>query len=97
MRDLIDSTEFWVAMTVVAILKLRTSPRLGWWGRVLTVVTSVGCALIFTSPTVAYFGLDSETYTIAVAALWALTGEHLTRQVLGLTIEDVIRFWRGKR
>lgn len=97
MRDLIHSAEFWLAMVVVSIVKLRASPHLTPFGRVLTVAAAVGCALIFTDPVLTYLALDEESYRTGVAALLALTGEHVARQFLGTTLIDLVNAWKGKK
>ena len=97
MRDLIESVEFWIAMVVVSLIKLRASPQITPLGRVLTVATAVGCALVFTEPVLTYLALDAQAYRTGVAALLALTGEHITRQLLGVTLSDIFGAWRGKK
>lgn len=97
MRDLIHSVEFWVAMAVAILIKMRASPKITRVGRAMSAAIAVGCALVFTEPTLAYLSLESDSYTIAVAALWALTGEHIARQFLTMTLADLVAFWRGEK
>ncbi|KIC39353.1 hypothetical protein [Leisingera sp. ANG-M7] len=97
MRELITSLEFWIAMAAAIALKLRASPTITCFGAIATTVSAVACALVFTQPLVAWLDLDGETYTYAVSALIALTGEHISRQILSLGIEDAFRLWRGKK
>lgn len=96
MRDLFTSLEFWVAVAVAVILKLRTSENLTIFGALITTVTGVGSALVFTHPAAAYLSLDTATYGPAIAALIALTFEHIARHILRLSPTDIIKAWRGK-
>lgn len=96
MLDLVSRVEFWVAMAFAVLIKLRASPTLTRVGAVLTTVAAVTGALVFTKPITAWMGLDAETMQFAVAALVALTCEHVARLVLNTTIADAVKMWRGK-
>lgn len=96
MRDLIISVEFWAAMALAAFIKLRASPKLTFVGAAVTIVTAVLAALVFTKPLLAWLELSGDIYIAAVAALVALSAEHLARQVLDLKLIDLIKAWRGK-
>lgn len=96
MMDLIRSVEFWVAMVLAAMIKLRASPTITASGAFCTVSAAVAAALVFTQPILDRLSLDGETYAAGVAALVALTAEHLARQVLDLRLVDLIKAWRGK-
>lgn len=96
MRDLFTSLEFWVAVAFAVILKLRTSENLTIWGALVTTTTGVGSALVFTHPAADYLSLDVATYSPAIAALIALTFEHLARHMLRLSPLDLLKAWRGK-
>lgn len=90
MRDLIVSIEFWIAMALAVVLKLRASPTITVFGAITTTIAAVSSALIFTDPVLEWLNADRETYTYAVAALVALTGEHLMRQLLTMKLADLI-------
>lgn len=96
MPDLFFRIEFWIAMVFAIIIKLRASPTITWIGAILTTVSAVSGALIFTEPLTEYLALNGEGVTFAVAALVALSCEHVARIVLNTTLADFIRMWRGK-
>jgi hypothetical protein len=96
MRDLIFSVEFWAAMALAAFIKLRASPRLTVVGAAVTVVTAVLAALVFTLPLLDWLDLSGDIYVAAVAALVALSAEHIARQIMDMKIIELIRAWRGK-
>ena len=95
MHELIRSLEFWVAVALASIIKLRASPSLNFVGALSTVIVSVLAALVFTPPVLDRFGLSGEIYTAATGALVALTAEHLARQMLMANILEIIKAWRG--
>ena len=88
--------EFWVAMMVALMLKLRASPPMSVQATAGTVVTGVGSAVLFTSPLVDVLGVDSNVFRDAVAALVFLTAEQASRAILSLTLADVVKIWKGK-
>lgn len=96
MSDLWASVEFWMAMLAASLIKLRASHKLTFWGSVLTIVTAVAAALVFTVPLINYLELTGDVYRNAVAALVALSAEHVARQVMDVKLSDIIRLWRGK-
>lgn len=96
MKHLLQSAEFWVAVSVAVVLKLASSDSITPFGALATTVTAIGSALVFTAPVVTYLALDPATYSTATAALIALTFEHLARQLLRLRLVDLIKAWRGK-
>lgn len=96
MKDLLTSVEFWLAMLFASAIKLRASPTISLPSALITIGAAVASALIFTAPILDWLSLDGETYAAAVAALVALTAEHLSRQVLTLRLVDLLRAWRGK-
>lgn len=96
MRELLISVEFWLAMAAAAFIKLRASPKLSVGGAIATVVTAVLSALVFTRPLLDYLELSGDVYVAAVAALVALSAEHLARQILDMKLTEIIRAWRGK-
>lgn len=96
MRDLLISVEFWVAVTLATVVKLRASRNMSRWMVIVTILTATGSALVFTKPVLNWLDLDGETYTAGVAALVALTAEHLMRQLLEIRIVDLLKAWKGK-
>ena len=97
MRLLLADLGFWVAVAVAVALKIKASPTVSPIGAVVTVLIALGAALIFTQPIVVFLALDGAVYTNAVAALVALSAEHLSRQILDLKIMELIAAWRGKK
>jgi len=96
MSDLIQSIEFWVAMIAASLIKVRASPRITFWGAVITVFCAVTSALVFTMPLMDWLELTGDIHVAAVAALVALSAEHFARQILDLKLIELIRAWRGK-
>ena len=97
MNDLILDPAFWIATLVAVVVKIRASPRAGFINACITTLVAVGSALVFTNPVLRYLELSPDDYAPAVAALVALTAEHLARQIVGIRIVDLIAAWRGKR
>lgn len=97
MKELLISVEFWVAMFLAVVLKLGSSPKISSRSAAIASATAVASALIFTQPIVDMLELSSETYTYAVAALVALSAEHVARQILTLSLSDLVAIWRGKK
>lgn len=84
-------------MALASMLKLRASPRITPFGAVFTIAVAVLSALVFTRPVMQWLNISQEPYNIAaVAALIALSGEHIARQLMELKIVDLLRAWRGK-
>jgi len=96
MRELWNSLEFWVAMAVVALIKITASKNLPWVTAAASVAVAVGSALVLTGPCIAYFELDPASATIPVAVLIGLTGEQTARQIQSIPIKEAIAAWRGK-
>ena len=91
---------FWLSVGGATVVKLLTSPYAGFIRALATVVAAVFSAYFFTSPAMAALGLDPETYTTAMAAIMALTGEGVMRFVIGMSNDpakllDWVRAWRG--
>ena len=96
MLDLIRSFEFWVAMVAAVLLKLRASPKITPFGAIFTIATAVAAALVFTQPVVQALKITGQNYEIGIAALIALSAEHLARMILETKLADLIAAWRGK-
>lgn len=95
-RELLVSVEFWVAMVFASVIKISASPRLTIKGSIITILAAVTAALIFTAPLIDFLELSGDIYVSAIAALVALSAEHLARQIIDLDIKALIRVWRGK-
>lgn len=95
MLDLIRNFEFWVAMTFAILIKLRASPTITVVGSVVTTIAAIAGALVFTDPVISYLELGTQ-FRVPVAALLALTSEHLARMVLNTSVADIINIWRPK-
>jgi hypothetical protein len=96
---------FWLAVIGAAGVKLFTSEYTGFLRALTTVVAAVFAAYFFTTPVMTLLGLDPETYTTAMAAIMALTGEGLMRWIMGVSdslpsdpskIVDLFKRWTGK-
>lgn len=96
MRDLFLSFEFWVAMLFAVVMKLRASPSLTKVSAAITTLAAVSGALVFTGPAHAWLGLAGDGSKAAVAALVALTCEHVARLLMQMSIKDALDLWRGK-
>lgn len=96
MFDLVRSVEFWVAMIFAVFVKVRASKKITVLGAAFTIATAVLSALVFTGPLLDWLDLSGETYVAAVAALVALSAEHIARQLMETRVVDLIRAWRGK-
>lgn len=95
MKDFWSSGEFWLALAVAVVIKLRWSERLHWYSALLTIFVAVGSAFVLTNPFLDWRNLDAETYGPAVGALIALTAEHAARKLLTMKIEDWLKLLRG--
>lgn len=88
---------FWAAIGGAILVKLLTVKRLSFWQVCVTTISALFFAVVFTAPAIHWWDLAPSTYEPAVAALFALFGEHLARLVLqSQSIADLIKAWRGK-
>ena len=88
--------EFWVAIVVAVVVKLSTSARLGFWGRLASTVVAIGSAYAFSHPIAEWLGLN----LILIAALVTLSSEAVMRTVLHMVhdpeqLKELFRIWRG--
>ena len=97
MGDLIQRVEFWVAMGFAVIVKVSSSPSINPWRAAASIFVAITSALVGTWPLVDWLQLDPEIYAPFIAALVALTSEHLSRQVLRTNLTDLLAAWRGKK
>lgn len=70
--------EFWIAVAIAVIVKMRASPRLGPFSVLSAIVVAVGAAYV-ASPTIAEYMHISEN---VAAAFTALVAESAMRLVL---------------
>lgn len=91
------SADFWVAIAVALLVRIRTSRGLRPWQVLTSAAIAVGAAWVATPLLVARTWLDVPVS----AALIALTAEGLMRRVL-IALDDprqaiaLWRAWRGK-
>lgn len=90
MREIASTVEFWVAMVLAIAVKIGTSERLSPLKVLITIVTSVTAALVFTIPVADALNIDSQSGRYAVAALIGITFESISRQLVVITLGDVI-------
>ena len=89
--------EFWIAVGVAVIVKIKTSQRITPLQALMTIAVSVGAAYVATDWVASVSGMSEAV----AAALVALTAEGVMRWVLSLsdnpqTALDWIKAWRGK-
>lgn len=81
---------FWFSAIGAAIMRVMISPKLPLIQSIITVFAALFCAMVFTDPVLHWLALERTTYSTAVTALVALTGDHAARWLLG-TISDPSR------
>lgn len=86
------SPEFWVAVAVAVLVKIRTSERLTFWQVITTVAVAVGSAYVAAGWVADRFGVSEAI----AAALVALTAEGLMRWIIIASGDPIkaIREWR---
>lgn len=87
--------DFWLAVAVAIIVKVKTSKRLGPWQVATTIFVAVGAAYVGTEFTVERTGVPEAV----AAALVALTAEGVMRWLL-MAVDDpatAISLWREWR
>ena len=88
--------EFWAAVLLAVIIKLKTSSRLGLWGTITAIASALLSAYAFAEPLSRWLGFSE----IIVAALIALTGEGLMRYILIVVnnpeeLKEWLRLWKS--
>ena len=78
-----------------------TSPRVTLFASLLSIMSAVFGAWVFTKPVLVFLALDKDTYTIPVAVLVGLTGEGLMKWVIFAANNpkaalDMFRMWGPK-
>lgn len=87
--------DFWLAVAVAVVVKVKTSKRLSAWQVTTTIFVAVGAAYVGTDYTVERTGVSEPV----AAALVALTAEGIMRWVL-MALDDpsiAIELWKGWR
>ena len=87
--------DFWLAVAVAVVVKVKTSKRLSAWQVATTIFVAVGAAYVGTDYAVQRTGVCEPV----AAALVALTAEGVMRWVL-MALDDpgiAIELWKGWR
>ncbi|NEX45175.1 hypothetical protein [Pseudotabrizicola algicola] len=87
--------DFWIAVIVALIIKIKTTATLGPKGVAFTVLTSVGAAWVFTGYAADVFGAPEPV----AAAIVTLTAEGVMRWLLMAVNDpraaiDLWKYWR---
>ena len=96
MYDLIRSLEFWIAIALASIIKIRAEPELKMKEAVSTIAVSVLAGLIFTPPILEFLELSGDAYKYATCSLVALTCDRIAKQILSVDLVELIKALRGK-
>ena len=88
---------FWLAVAFASLVKVNSPPPLPFRKRMVSLIAGAIGAIIFTEPVLEYLEWDGQIYQTAVAALVALTADHLARQVLSLKLVDLVKIIRGQK
>ena len=91
------SPEFWIAVAIAILVKMRTSSKLSFLQTVYTIVVALGAAYIATEWVSFRTGIPEPI----TAGLIALTAEGLMRKALCVVENpkeaiDLLKMWRGK-
>ena len=89
------TVDFWLAVAVAVVVKVKTSNRLSAWQVATTIFVAVGAAYVGTDYTVQRTGVSEPV----AAALVALTAEGVMRWLL-MALDDpgmAISLWREWR
>lgn len=101
-----QTESFWIAVGGAAFIRLITAEYDGPWYMIVVrglsmAVVAIALPFWMTAPTLHFWGLPADTYTIPVAVLWGLFGENIMRLVWRFTsdiegIGKLFKIWRGK-
>ena len=95
--DLWKEWGFWLAIAFATAVKWRVSPAVSLAAAAVSTVAAITGALLFTDPVVDFLALGHGRWNFAVAALVALTCEHIGRLLLGLSLDDLVKLIRGQK
>ena len=92
---------FWIAVTLAALFKVMTSPRMSFVRSLVAIFAALFAAWVFTRPIMDLLTLDPHTYTIPVAVLSGLTGEGLMKWSIFAANNpkealEFLKVWRGR-
>mgnify|MGYP000880805901 CR=1 FL=1 len=90
---------FWISVLGATGIKLLTSPYHSLTRALLTVFAAMFSAYVFTEPVIHWLDLDAKTYTTAMAALLALTGEGIMRALMAVANDPSkgLAWWKSLR
>jgi hypothetical protein len=90
--DMWKTPDFWVAVAVATVVKVRTSGPLSFWQSAMTVMVAIGAAWAGAGWVADRMGLPEAI----AAALVALTAEDLMRRTLGFirSPRELVDLWR---
>lgn len=74
----LKSVEFWVAVAVAILVKVRTSEQLTWAGAAFTIAVAAGAAYSLSGPVSSYL----NAHETLVAALLALMADGIMRWLI---------------
>jgi len=89
------SLDFWIAVAVALLVKIKTSSQLGAWQVITTLLVAVGAALVGAEYAAEVFGVPLAV----AAAIVTLTAEGVMRWLL-IAVNDpsqAIRLWKEWR
>ena len=92
---------FWATAIGAAFVRVFSAETVHWPRSLVTFLTAIFCAWLFTDACLHYLGISADVYEYPVAAVIAITAENLMRIFLIITsdlkgIASIIRAWRGK-
>lgn len=104
MRDVIMNDfdlKIWITVAIAIVFKLITSQSLSLMKAIVTVISAIFCAWVFTEPVLIFFNMDKESYELPMAAVLALTGEGLIRWLIQISndpneIFNIIKKLKGR-
>lgn len=87
--------EFWIAVLVALIIKIKTTATLGPWAVITTVVSAVGAAWVFSGYAADVLGVPEPV----AAAIVTLTAEGVMRWLMMAVNDpraaiDLWKYWR---
>lgn len=77
-----EDWRYWLAICGAAALKVMWSQTLTKYQALLTFLSGVFTAWVFTDVLIAWAGLDVNVYRVPTAAILALTGEQVVRRII---------------
>lgn len=89
------SFDFWIAVAVALLVKIKTSAQLGAWQVITTILVAIGAAWVGTDYAADIFGVPEAV----AAAIVTLTAEGIMRWLLIAVHNphEAIKLWREWR